>query len=66
MRQYKEKQADGFTKRYNINKLVFYEMFNSPYEAISAEKQIKGWSREKKIELIKKDNPNFEDLSKNW
>jgi putative endonuclease len=64
--QHKTKQIDGFTKRYNINKLVFFDTFHSPQEAIAAEKKIKGWARDKKIDLIKKENSNFEDLSKDW
>ena len=54
--------TNGFTAKYNITKLVYYEIFDDPENAIIREKQIKGGSRQKKIELIKKDNPNFEDL----
>ncbi len=61
--EHKNKLADGFTKKYNVNKVVFYEIFNSPAEAISAEKKIKGWVRSKKIDLIKNINPKFNDLS---
>jgi len=60
--QHKNKLADGFTKKYNINKLVYYESFSDVKEAILAEKRIKGWTRKKKIELIKKNNPEFKDL----
>ena len=62
MYQHKNKLADGFTKKYNINKLVFYESFNDIKEAISSEKRIKGWTRKKKVELIKSKNPKFKDL----
>ena len=63
MQQHKEKIIVGFSARYNVNKLAFYEIFNDPNSAISAEKQIKGWTREKKIMLIKESNPEFKDLS---
>jgi len=60
--EHRNKLANGFTAKYNITKLVYYEIFDDPENAIAREKQIKGGSRQKKIELIKKDNPNFEDL----
>ena len=50
--QHREKLLRGFTKRYNVSKLVYYEQFEDPYTAISREKQIKAGSRKKKIELI--------------
>ena len=61
--QHKEKPVPGFTSRYNINKLVYYEIFVDAYSVISREKQIKGGSREKKIELVNSMNPKWEDLS---
>jgi putative endonuclease len=61
--QHKNKLVDGFTKKYNINKLVYYEVFDNPEYAIQREKQIKGGSRKKKIDLVKNTNPNFRDLS---
>jgi putative endonuclease len=61
--QHKEKQfKNSFTARYNCNKLVWYEGFHSIEEAIAREKQIKGWSRSKKIELIDAMNYKWEDL----
>ena len=63
MYEHRNKIVDGFTKRYNINKLVFFESFKTPFEAIAAEKKIKGWLRKKKIELIKSKNPDFKELS---
>jgi putative endonuclease len=57
-----EDNDKSFAKRYNINKLVYYERFDSPESAIVAEKKIKGWTREKKIELIDSINPDFRDL----
>ncbi len=52
----------GFTQKYNINKLVWYYEFDNPSEAITIEKKIKGWNRNKKIKLIKYKNPQFKDL----
>jgi len=62
MSQHKQKLIKGFTSKYNINKLVYSQEFNTPGEAISAEKTIKGWLRKKKIDLIKSMNPEFKDL----
>ena len=50
--EHREKLVSGFTGSHNVNKLVFYEFFNSPQEAIAAEKKIKGWARAKKVKLI--------------
>ena len=58
--------ADGFTKKYNIHKLVFYECTNDVYAAISREKQLKKWSRGKKNWLIAQANPQWRDLSQDW
>ena len=60
--QHKNKLAPGFTSKYNINKLVYYEVFEDINKAIVREKQIKGGSRKKKINLIRKMNPEFKDL----
>lgn len=60
--QHKNKLTPGFTSKYNLNKLVYYEAFETVIEAIKREKQIKGGSRVNKIKLIKSMNPNFEDL----
>ena len=60
--QHKEKMIDGFTKRYNVTKLVYYEVFSDPYNAIVREKQIKAGSRRRKIELIEGMNPKWRDL----
>ncbi|MBU1110860.1 GIY-YIG nuclease family protein [Patescibacteria group bacterium] len=60
--EHKQKVNKGFTKRYNVWKLVYYEIYNSPIEAIKREKQIKNLLRRKKIELIKAKNPSFEEL----
>ncbi len=58
----KEKLIDGFTKKYNCTKLVYYEIFSNPYDAIAREKQIKAGSRNKKIDLINTMNPEWNDL----
>lgn len=60
--EHKHKLVDGFTKKYNLNKLVFYEAFDEIIEAITREKQIKGWIRRKKINLIESVNPDWKDL----
>jgi putative endonuclease len=60
--EHKEKLVDGFTKKYNLNKLVYFEVFDRIDDAIAREKQIKAGSRTKKIELIKSVNPDFKDL----
>lgn len=60
--EHKEKLVDGFTKKYNICKLVYYEVFEDPENAILREKQIKGGSRQKKIDLITSINKGWHDL----
>lgn len=60
--EHKHKNHKGFTSRYNINKLVYFETFNDINMAIAREKQLKAGPRRKKIELIMKNNPKFEDL----
>jgi len=52
----------GFTKKYKVDKLVYYEIFEDIYNAITREKQVKGGSRQKKIDLIASRNPAWEDL----
>mgnify|MGYP001558666409 CR=1 FL=1 len=64
--QHKEKQVEGFTKKYNINKLLYYEECPDILSAIEREKQVKDWRREKKITLIKVINPTFRDLSEDF
>ncbi len=58
--------ADGFTKKYNIHKLVYFEESPDVNSAIAREKQLKGWTRKKKNQLIQKANPEWKDLSLNW
>ena len=61
--EHKMKVNKGFTKKYNVNKLVYYEQFDRIETAISREKQIKGYSRSKKIALIDQLNKEWKDLS---
>ncbi len=58
--------ADGFTSKYNVHKLVYFESTSDVRSAIEREKQLKGWRRSKKDELITKTNPNWADLSATW
>ena len=60
--EHREKLVEGFTAKYNVNKLVYYEETESIEAAIMREKQIKGGSRQKKIDLIESMNPKWEDL----
>ena len=60
--EHKEKMRDGFTKRYNISKLVYAEKFENVNDAIAREKQIKKWRREKKNALVQSVNPEWNDL----
>ena len=60
--EHKEKMVEGFTRRYNVNKLVYFEVTNDVYSAIQREKQIKAGSRQKKIDLINSMNSEWKDL----
>jgi putative endonuclease len=62
----KWKEHDGFTARYNCDRLVWFEAHQDVVKAIEREKQLKGWRRSKKIALIEKTNPVWVDLSKDW
>ena len=64
--EHKSKLIDGFTKKYNITRLVYYEITGDVKAAIQREKQIKGWLRKKKITLIEAANPEWHDLSEGW
>ena len=64
--EHKNKVVKGFTEKYNVNKLVYYELTDSIETAINREKQLKRWHREWKINLIKEMNPEFKDLSLDW
>jgi len=60
--QHKQKRAEGFTKKYNVSTLVYFEEYSDPKEAIKREKNIKAWQRKWKLGLIEENNPNWEDL----
>jgi putative endonuclease len=64
--EHKNHLVKGFTDKYNITKLVYYETTNDVKSAIEREKQIKGWLRRKKIDLIESVNPEWKDLSEDW
>ena len=64
--QHRQGKGSVFTTRYKINKLVYFESCPNVLDAISREKQIKGWLREKKVALAESINPGWEDLSANW
>ena len=64
--EHKNKVVEGFTKKYNADKLVYYELTDSIEAAINREKQLKHWHRQWKINLIKEMNPDFKDLSLDW
>jgi putative endonuclease len=61
--QHKTKVLEGFTKRYGLNRLVYFEEFRDATNAIAREKELKGWLRRKKVDLIQKENPLWRDLS---
>jgi len=61
--EHKNKMVEGFTKKYNLNQLVFYEMSEDVNSAIAREKQIKGWLRRKKVALIESVNPKWQELN---
>lgn len=60
--EHKNKLVDGFSKKYNLDKLVYFEEFNQISDALSNEKKIKGWLRSRKNELIESFNPEWKDL----
>jgi len=64
--EHKHELVDGFTKRYHVHKLVYFETTTDVRAAIEREKQIKSWSREAKNKLIYENNPDWNDLSENW
>ena len=64
--EHKRKLYEGFSATYNCNRLVWFERFVDPSNAIAREKQLKGWTRAKKIALITRTNPTWIDLSETW
>lgn len=66
VREHKNGTYDGFTKKYKCRRLVYYEVYDYIQVAIGREKQLKGWTRAKKIALIESTNPRWKDLSESW
>jgi putative endonuclease len=64
--EHKQKLRDGFTKKYNVTRLAYYEETSDIQTALAREKDIKKWRRSKKIALIKTMNPKWQDLSEEW
>jgi len=64
--EHKRGEIEGFASKYHCDRLVFYEGFDDVHKAIGREKQLKGWSRAKKIALIESRNPRWEDLAETW
>ena len=64
--EHKNKVVEGFTKKYNVDRLVYYEVTEDVESALNREKQLKRWHRQWKINLIKEMNPEFKDLSEQW
>ena len=64
--EHKNKLVKGFTEKYNVNKLVYFEETQDVTAAIAREKEIKKWRREKKNQLVNRINPNWKDLSSGW
>jgi len=64
--QHKTGLVNGFTKKYKIAILLYFETFGDVYSAIGREKTIKGWTRTKKIDLIRTTNPDLRDLASDW
>jgi len=60
--EHEQKLVEGFTEKYNVNKLVYFETTNSVLSAVERERQLKGWTRKKKDQLIEKVNPNWNEL----
>jgi len=64
--EHRHKLIDGFTKKYNLTSLVYFETFNNMQDEIQREKQLKNWHREWKINLIESTNPDWKDLSEDF
>ena len=64
--QHKNGSFDGFSKQYNCTRLLYYESHETMSQSIAREKQLKGWRREKKLTLIRTQNPEFKDLAAEW
>jgi putative endonuclease len=66
MREHKSGEFEGFAGKYGCNRLVYFESFDEVQKTINREKQLKGWTREKKIVLIESRNPRWQDFAEKW
>ena len=66
MYEHKNKLIEGFTRKYSIDRLIYYEEFLDVNEAIRREKELKGWLRKKKLAIVRTTNPKFIDLAEDW
>lgn len=66
IQEHKFKQVNGFSKRYGLDKLVYYETFEDSYSAFVKERQMKKWKRAWKIRLIEDENPEWKDIARDW
>ena len=64
--QHKEHAIEGFTAKYDVTRLLYFETYHEVLNAIAREKQLKGWKRAKTVALIEEQNPKWEDLSRDW
>ena len=64
--EHKNKLIEGFTKKYGLNRLVYFEIYQYVNDAILREKRMKKWKRQWKIELIEEENPEWDDLARDW
>ena len=64
--EHKQKLVPGFTSQYNIGRLIYYEATSDVHAAIAREKVLKGWTRKKKLDLVRSMNPKFLDLAEGW
>ena len=64
--EHKNGLTEGFTKKYNVHKLVWFDLTSDIHSALQKEKQIKGWTRAKKNALVQETNPEWKDLSEHW
>ncbi|HZD30245.1 MAG TPA: GIY-YIG nuclease family protein [Candidatus Angelobacter sp.] len=64
--QHKQHAIEGFTAEYDVTRLLYFETYHEVLNAIAREKQLKGWTRAKKVALFEKENPKWEDLSLKW
>ncbi len=66
VREHREKSVSGFTAKYNVFQLVYYEEYDNSEDAFIRERRMKKWKRSWKLKLIEKDNPHWDNLAKDW